>query len=497
MTQTPTRFILGPFNRVEGDLEVQIEVADGVVLEARVNAPMYRGFEVMLIGRDPIDALTIAPRICGICSVSQSVAAARALADASGVEAPRNGLLVTNLMLACENLADHLTHFYIFFMPDFTHQAYAGRGWYREARRRFAAVAGSAAGDGLHNRAALAARVRWLELMGALGGKWPHTGALLPGGTSRAIESNEQVRLLARMREMRTFLEQTLFGATLEEIVALDSMEALRAWRARASGSDAAMFLEIADEAGLASLGRGPERYLSYGAYAQPDGGHAVARGVWDAGLQQRLPLDATQIAEDMRHAWYTEREGGQALHPMDGMTQPHPEKPGAYTWNKAPRLAGQVVETGALARQLVDGHPLIRAAASLHGGTVCTRVLARLLEIARILPMMERWLMEIRPHEAFHQVQALPAQAQGIGLTEAARGALGHWLRIEHGRIAHYQIVAPTSWNFSPRDAAGIPGALEAALVGAPIDAAGRGQSVAVQHIVRSFDPCMVCTVH
>jgi hydrogenase large subunit len=88
--------------------------------------------------------------------------------------------------------------------------------------------------------------------------------------------------------------------------------------------------------------------------------------------------------------------------------------------------------------------------------------------------------------------------QAQGMGLSEAARGALGHWLRIENGRIAHYQIVAPTSWNFSPRDSAGTPGALEAALVGATIDSAkGRGQSVAVQHIVRSFDPCMVCTVH
>ena len=86
-----TRLILGPFNRVEGDLEVQLEVAEGRVLEARVNAPMYRGFEGMLNGRDPMDALTIAPRICGICSVSQSVAAARALADASGVVLPLNG----------------------------------------------------------------------------------------------------------------------------------------------------------------------------------------------------------------------------------------------------------------------------------------------------------------------------------------------------------------------------------------------------------------------
>jgi hydrogenase large subunit len=494
-----TRLILGPFNRVEGDLEVQLEVAEGRVTEARVKAPMYRGFETMLLGRSPVDALTIAPRICGICSVSQSVAAARALADASGVQVPPNGLHAINLMLACENLADHLTHFYVFFMPDFTRQVYAARHWFGEARKRFAALTGNAPGTGLHNRQALATRSRWLELLGTLGGKWPHTGAVLPGGTSRAIDASECVRLLARLREMRSFLEQTLFGTPLEEVLELHSTAALHGWRARGAGSDMALFLDIADEAGLRSLGPGPGRYLSYGAYAQIEGRHELHCGVWDAALHQRLPLDPGQISEDTRHSWLAEAESGPSLHPMQGLTQPEPDKPGAYTWNKAPRLAAQVVETGAIARQLVDGQALIRACCAVHGGTVYTRVLARLVEIARILPMMEKWLMALQPGEPFHQAQALPDQAQGIGLIEAARGALGHWLRIENARLSHYQIVAPTSWNFSPRDATGTPGALEAALVGAPIDSAieGRGLSVAVQHIVRSFDPCMVCTVH
>jgi hydrogenase large subunit len=89
-----------------------------------------------------------------------------------------------------------------------------------------------------------------------------------------------------------------------------------------------------------------------------------------------------------------------------------------------------------------------------------------------------------------------LPDHADAYGLCEAARGSLGHWLSIREGRIANYQIIAPTSWNFSPRDRQGTPGALEAALVGAPV-AEGDKTPVAVQHIVRSFDPCMVCTVH
>jgi hydrogenase large subunit len=493
-----TRLIIGPFNRVEGDLEVDLEVQDERVVSARVKAPMFRGFELMLVGRDPMDALTIAPRICGICSVSQSVAAARALADASGVVMPANGQHATNLMLACENLADHLMHFYVFFMPDFTREVYAGRRWYGEAQRRFAAVVGASTGSGLHNRAALAQRARWLELIGTLGGKWPHTGAILPGGSSRAIEAAECVRLLAGVREMRAFLEQMLFGAALEEVATLDSLAALQRCAACAPGSDLALFLEIAADAELAGMGPGPGRYLSYGAYPCIGGGHVLAQGVWDAARQQRLLLDVAQISEDTRHAWLAEGQAGLPLHPMAGLTQVQPDKAGAYSWNKAPRLAGQVMETGAIARQLVDGQPLIRALVRVHGGTVYTRVLARLLEMARILPLMEQWLLALQLREPYHLLQALPSQGQGSGLSEAARGALGHWLRIENGRIASYQIVAPTSWNFSPRDAAGTPGALEAALVGARIDSTeGRGQSVAVQHIVRSFDPCMVCTVH
>ncbi|MBN8488991.1 MAG: nickel-dependent hydrogenase large subunit, partial [Burkholderiales bacterium] len=238
----PRRLQLGPFNRVEGDLEVTLDIADGVVREARVTATMYRGFEQMLPGRDPMDALVIVPRICGICSVSQSVAAARALADLAGVQPPPNGERVINLMLACENLADHLAHFYLFFMPDFTRADYAGRAWFAEAQRRFAALDGS--GGGEHARAAVQARQRWFRLMGLLGGKWPHTQSVLPGGSSRPVEASERLRLLGWVREFRQFLEQQLFGDTLEAVAALDTEAALAAWVDAAPGQgDLRLFL--------------------------------------------------------------------------------------------------------------------------------------------------------------------------------------------------------------------------------------------------------------
>ncbi len=484
------RLIAGPFNRVEGDLEVRLDVDHGVVQRAEVVAPMYRGFEAMLVGRSPRDALTIVPRICGICSVSQSVAAARALADAAGVVPPPNGQHVLNLMLAIENAADHLSHFYLFFMPDFARPVYAGRPWHAEVHRRFEAMAGE------QSRRALAARQRWFELMGTLGGRWPHTHSVLPGGSARAIEAAERGRLQARVREFRRFLEVELFGSALEDLLSLNSMAQLRAHWGGGRG-DARLWLEAADDLGHFSLGPGPGRLLSFGSFAQADGSLAVPRGLWQAGSAGVTAVDTTRITEDCTHAWLHDGAGA-PRHPYDGLTRPEADKPGAYSWNKAPRLDGQVVETGALARQAVAGHPLLCDALARHGSTVGTRVLGRLLDLASLVPRVEHALAALVPREAFHVADELPADAhaRGMGLAEAARGALGHWLRVEHGRIAGYQIVAPTSWNFSPRDAQGRPGALEAALVGTPVQD-GEDTPVAVQHVVRSFDPCMVCTVH
>lgn len=485
-----SRRVLGPFNRVEGDLEVSLEVADGRVSAAWVNSPLYRGFEQILEGKAPADALVIVPRICGICSVSQSVAAAAALADAMGVAAPPNGERATNLMLATENLADHLTHFYLFFMPDFARDAYAAAPWFGPVLERFKAIRGSAAAD------VLPARAQFMQLQGILAGKWPHTLSVQPGGSTRAIVSAERVRMVSLIRNFRAWLERHLFGDTLEAVSAIDSVEALWAWfdaRGPERG-DFARFLGIARALGLDQLGRcaGAEHYLSHGNFPF-DGGRMLARGVWDAAHGRVIDFDHGDIAEDVSHAWMV---GDEARHPLKGFTLPDAGRELAYSWCKAPRWRGQVMQCGALSRQVVDAHPLARDLVARGGGNVLSRVVGRLLEIARVVPEMERWALGIVPGEPFCVSAELPESAQGVGLVEAARGALGHWLVIRKGRIQGYQIIAPTTWNFSPRDASGTPGALEQALVGAPATDA-EAMPLAVQHIVRSFDPCMVCTVH
>ncbi|MGE5621402.1 MAG: nickel-dependent hydrogenase large subunit, partial [Candidatus Bathyarchaeota archaeon] len=212
--------------------------------------------------------------------------------------------------------------------------------------------------------------------------------------------------------------------------------------------------------------------------------------GLWQPGEAVER-LDPGRITEDTRHAWLADSE---PLSPAAGRTVVDANKADAYTWCKAPRYGGQVVEVGALARQMVDGHGLVRDYVGRHGASVTARVAARMLELARVVPLMETWIKALVPGEPFCSQGEVPEEGLGMGLVEAARGGLGHWLSIKRGRIERYQIVAPTTWNFSPRDGEGRPGPLELALVGVP---AGDGALPTVQHVVRSFDPCMVCTVH
>lgn len=474
--------IVGPFNRVEGDLEVRLEIADGRVQSARVVSPLYRGFEPMLLGRVAEDALVVVPRICGICSVAQSAAAASALRQAAGLVPPENGQLAANLVLACENLADHLTHFYLFFMPDFARDAYRGRVWFEKARARFKAGEGSATAD------VLPARASFMHLMGLMAGKWPHTLCLQPGGTSRPLEAAECLQVLSLLRAFRRFLERHVFGDALESVAALASASDLVQWR-RGRQGDLALFLDISDDLGLHAMGRATDVFLSAGAYAHGRA-HLFPAGVWRAGEVESLQPSA--IVEDLSHAWM---DGGTAA-PFAGRTVPAPHKPDAYTWCKAPRYHDRVVETGALARQMVAGQALIRDLVLAEGGSVRCRVLARMLELARVLPAMEVWAQALQPRAPWCLPFVAPEHAHGCGMVEAARGALGHWLGLQHGRISGYQIIAPTTWNFSPRDAEGTPGALEQALVGLPAPA-DEEPPLLVQHVVRSFDPCMVCTVH
>jgi len=482
-----SRILVGPFNRVEGDLEVSLDIDGNQVRSARVNSPLYRGFEQIMLGHDPMDALVYTPRICGICSVSQSVACAQALANLMQLQMPENGQHCTNLVLANENMTDLLTHFYLFFMPDFARPVYAGEDWFEKVEQRFKATKGDA------SRIMLPARAEFLHLMGLLAGKWPHTLSLQPGGTTKPVEPQERIRLLTIIAAFRRFLEMELFGDDLNAIASLTSVAELEQWRQQKPwySSDFRTFLHLNESLELHNLGRATDQFLSYGTYPQGD------QRLFKSGIYigaEHLPLNSADISEDVSHTWM--ENGDQPRHPSQGKTIPSLENEEGYSWCKSPRLNHQVVEVGALARQLINGHPLAQDLVKQQGGNVHSRIVARLLELAIIVPQMQEWVKAIDPKAPFCNHGELPSNGSAFGMIEAARGSLGHWVDVKKGKIQNYQIIAPTTWNFSPRDQQAVPGALEQALEGTPVRE-GESEPVAVQHVVRSFDPCMACTVH
>ena len=482
-----TRIVIGPFNRVEGDLEVTLDVADGAVREARVSAHLYRGFEQILLGRPSEDALVIAPRICGICSVSQSLAVAAMLRAAQGATPAPNGLLLTNIAHAAENVADHLTHFYLFFMPDFARASYAERSWFDAIEARFKATSGTCL------REALPARAGLLEIMGLIAGKWPHSLAFRPGGVAHAIDLGGKMRLLAILARFRGFLERAFFGAPIEAVASLRSAEDLDAFVTSAGRSgDFAAFVRIARDLRLDAMGFGPGLMMSGGAYLGA-AGHYFPSGVFDARKAALRAFDLAEAREDVSHAFMRESDPN----PAKAQTLPDVHREGAYSFAKAPRLSGEPVEVGALARQAVAGHRMIRDLIARAGASnVLARIVARALEIALLAQAMEDWIGDIELKERFCAPDAPTRDGAALGCVEAARGALAHWASLRDDRYTTYQIVAPTTWNFSPRDSAGRPGPLEFALQGLEVGEDGAA-SIAVQHVVRSFDPCMVCTAH
>ncbi len=218
------------------------------------------------------------------------------------------------------------------------------------------------------------------------------------------------------------------------------------------------------------------------------------------------LPMDPAQITEEIRDGW---NEGDGAQPPPKGESRPAPQKKDAYTWLKAPRYAGEPCEVGPLARVMVallDGSlPELAKAVDdalkslglerRHLDSVTGRHLVRALEAQAIARAMGQWVLQIRPNEPVAADFKVPKAASGMGLWEAPRGALGHWIRIEDRKIANYPAVVPTTWNASPQDSRGTPGPIEQALAGAPVK--DEKNPFEIARIVRSFDPCIACAVH
>lgn len=489
-----------PVNRVEGDLEIRLEIEAGRVTDAWCAGTMYRGFENILRGRSPLDSLVITPRVCGICSTAHLNAAARALDMIYQAPPPDTARRIRNVTLGVEMLQTDLRHSALLFMSDFANPVYRDHPLHAEAVRRFAPLKGET------TRRIVVETARVIEIIAILGGQWPHSSFMVPGGVVSAPGMGDVVQALHLLRDFRDAYYRWTLGCSPDRWAEVRTADDLDAWleESPAHGeSDLGFFLRFGRKAGLEEIGAGVGNFLSMGGFSMPketaavpwgNGGHLLPAGFVAKGEGREFNQD--RVTEDVTHSWFRGEGGG--VHPLLGTTRPYAtgsEGP-KYTWAKAPRYEGLPAETGPLAQLRVAGHPLVADLLTRKGPSVLVRQLARMVRPAVLLPALETWLVEIgRDREPFFRPYEAAADGEGYGLLEAPRGSLGHWARLRNGRIDEYQIVTPTGWNAAPRDADGVRGPMEQALLGAPVP--DPENAAAAGHVIRSFDPCLVCTVH
>ena len=498
---TRTQRLNIPLNRVEGDLEIQVEVRDGIVVDAWSAGTMYRGFENILVGRAALDGLVITPRICGICTTAHLSAAAYALDQIAGVGVPDHGRRIRNITQMVEQIQSDARHSFLLFAPDFVNPAYSSQPLFNEAVARYTPFQGSVAKQTIYETK------RILEVVAILGGQWPHSSFMAPGGIISRPGADDLMQCLTLLSGYQRWYEESVLGCTLERWNAVRSLADLEIWldeNDSQRNSQVGFFLRFGRAIGLDWVGKGCGRFLSFGSLDLPEDtaiqplsgqGSQLAPAGFANGVQVQ-PFDQQHISEHTAYSWFEGEPGG--LHPFEGRTRPYASgrEGSRYTWAKAPRYRGQPAEVGPLAEMIVSKHPLFVDILRRQGPNVLNRQLARLVRPTTLLPAMKTWMREALTQTGIYYNDPGPIeQGEGFGLVGASRGALGHWVKIDEGLITHYQIITPTAWNGSPRDTDGVRGPWEEALVGVRVR--DPENPVEIGHIIRSFDACLVCTVH
>ncbi|MCD6390996.1 MAG: nickel-dependent hydrogenase large subunit [Dehalococcoidia bacterium] len=502
------KIIIDPVSRIEGHLKVEAVVEDGKVKEAKSSGTLFRGLELILRGRDPRDAQRITQRICGVCPTSHSIAAALNLDSAFGIadKIPDNGRIIRNLILGAAHIADHILHFYHLVALDYVDVArlakYEGNNPALNSIKNFIArgelgpfvpryegdyrLSDEANEQAVaHYVSAFDMRRKSQEMLALFGGKMPHNVGIMPGGVASVPTVDNITSFLWKLKELQEFIDNVY----LPDVLVIAQVY-----------SD---YFEI---------GRGCGNLLAYGSY-EMDGKEAdltkrnrfFKPGTTATNLKYS-ELDPTKITEEVKHSWYADSISGR--HPSRGDVVPDEEKKGAYSWLKSPRYDKAVFEVGPLARIMVNyvgDNPEVKSLvdsalsqANLRPDkmfSVMGRNLARALETKIIADAMAGWVLELKPGESAYINYKLPEETTGMGLVGAARGALGHWMEIQEGKIANYQVVTPSTWNISPRDDNDQPGPLEQAITGTNIR--DEANPFEIVRIVRSFDPCLACSVH
>ncbi len=548
---------IDPVTRVAGALAVHtvLDLTARKAVEAHSQAMLFRGYEIILQGRDPRDAIDISSRACGVCGGVHATVSSLAIEQAFGICPPPLGVLVRNLGEVGEMFYDHPLHLGLLAGPDYSTSIVQvtnpelvtlaerspapranvhGYSTIKDIMDAFNPLTGKIYLESLEYTRV--GRIMCMQMYG----KYPHPSTLVPGGVSTTISTSSFNEYYTQLGKIFDYCK--VMAATWDDIV------------------------EFFYEANPAyeQVGARPINLAQTGIWDDPEAYDATYANCNESGERRwALPgviidgeLVTTRLTdinmgfkEFVEHSYYDDWTNGDARfatdpagnpispnHPWNKTTIPRPtgknfkEK---YSWDTAPRWDRQVVESGTYGRmwttalaQKTKPNPFLEAtgdglrivmprhelpeaelfwkvprtlnALERNRGRAYAMAFTAAIGMNNLLKAFEYWRAgETKVHTKFK----VPMDERvSAGFWEAGRGWLVHHLHMDKGRIVNYQITTPSTINASPRDPFGQPGPYEQAIVDTPILESVADEDVKgidVLRTIRSFDPCMPCTTH
>ncbi|MDX1647551.1 MAG: nickel-dependent hydrogenase large subunit [Longimicrobiales bacterium] len=549
-----------PVTRVAGALAFH-SVADlekREVLEARSVATLFRGYEIIMIGRDPRDAIFITSRACGVCGGVHSATAAMATEMAIGCCPPPQGVLVRNLALALEFMYDHPLHLFLLAGPDYSQsivEATTPSLWEKakKAEAPSAEIHGyTTVGEMMADLNPLQGKL-YLEALQMtrvareayvlIAGKYPHPQTMIPGGMSTTLTLSVMNEMYTRLSRFFDYSKKVqAFWDDITTFFYEADPRYKEVGGRRATMIDTGIFdLPDAYDATYANAAEwGDRRWATPGVIVD---GELVTTDLHqiNMGLEEFVEHSYYEDwAGNGRPPRYPEDEKGMPLspwHPWNKVTKPRPQGQDwkeRYTWDTAPRWDREAMEAGAYSRlwstaaaRKLPENPFIESRGDALGIELPRGTLPK-LEMEWKVPdtwnafernrgrayclgfttmvAMNNWLRIMdRLKDGDTKVSTdfeIPKDERiGVGFWGAGRGYLTHHLVMDRGAVTNYQILTPSTWNASPTDRWGQPGPYEEAVLNTPIleefDDPESFQGVDILRAIRSFDPCMPCTTH
>ena len=443
--------------RIEGEAKLHCTWENEKVKDARIDFLNFRGFEYILEGKSPLDALVYTPRICGICGQAHLKATVEALENVyeninEKLQITQKAKLLREIGLNIEIIDSHIKWFYMFIMPDIIKLDSDDLGIYTPLKGTRWLEAQKSASE-------------TIKALAIIGGQWPHTSYMIPGGVMSDPTKLDLIMMQNYLQTAINFFEKSISGVSFEKYLSFDSVNNLEEL-----DSDLKYFKNLSFKYSLENYGKSYDRFITLGKSTLFKSGK----------IKQKLvhKLDFSKIVEDNTHTFSINKEENNLK---------------KHTWSKSVSYDENFFETGPLSRAIISNRKFIKELHKNFQDSVFTRIMARVDEIAHLLFETNNLISQIdilelsyiKPKVSLKDIE----QASGISVIEACRGSLLHNVTIEKGLIKSYDVITPTVWNLGPSNKTQ-NGIAQKAIIGSP--------SIEIAKIVlRSFDVCSVCTTH